>query len=237
MTTPLREQSKSEDGDDTGTGTQNKAPAQKWSEEVWSQTILRHKDVQVPHMKLQRRIDDFLKQASAQERTKLEQSHQVLQALIQDAKNARKAKSDGEADATFKAKVKDGWNSASEKAYRYSQRLDPMLAHAPAYASLAYGGIKIILVAQINYQELKEKVELHLEQIAARFEIIDHLTAYIPTKNLIDKVATAYGLFTKLLDKAVKYYTRSRLKSYLKSLSNPWDRFQALVDDVDVFLS
>ncbi|KAJ0422489.1 hypothetical protein BJY00DRAFT_280250 [Aspergillus carlsbadensis] len=213
-----------------GPQSQNKGPEQKWSEETWSETILKHKDMQTPQTKLQKRINNFLANATAQEQIELEQSHQQLQILIEEAKTARKTKGDEETNASFKAKVRNGWNSVSEKAYRYSQILDPLLASAPTYVSLVYGGIKIILVAQTNHQELKEKLELHLERITSRFEIIDHLTAYIPTKELVDKVASAYSLFTKLLDKAVKYYSQSRLKSYFKSLASPWGRFQDLVD-------
>jgi hypothetical protein len=211
---------------------QNKGTAQKWSEEVWAETILKHKDMQIPQIKLQNRINNFLANATAQEQIELEQSHQQLQTLIKEAKTAKKTREDGATDTSFKAKVKNGWNSASEKAYRYSQILDPMLANAPAYVSLVYGGIKIILVAQTNHQELKEKLELHLERITSRFEIIDHLTVYIPTKELVDKVANAYSLFTKFLDKAVKYYTQSRLRIRWKSITRPWARFQDLVDAI-----
>jgi hypothetical protein len=218
--------------DPRGPQGQNQGTAQKWSVEVWSETILKHKDMQIPQTKLQNRISNFLTNATAQEQIELERSHQQLQALIEEAKAAKKTREDGETDASFKAKVKNGWNSASEKAYRYSQILDPMLAHAPTYVSLVYGGIKIILVAHTNHQELKEKLELHLERITSRFEIIDHLTAYIPTKELVDKVASAYSLFTKFLDKAVKYYTQSRLKIRWKSITRPWARFQDLVDAI-----
>ncbi|KAJ5630110.1 hypothetical protein N7528_003767 [Penicillium herquei] len=107
-----------------------------------------------------------------------------------------------------------------------------MIDCAPDYVALAYAGIKIILVAQLNYQELKSKVQLHLEQIAIKFEIIDHLAAYAPTANLIEAIAQAYALFTKFLSKAIKYYTQSRAKSYLKAFGKPWDGFQDLVDAI-----
>jgi hypothetical protein len=92
--------------------------------------------------------------------------------------------------------------------------LDVMVGQAPEYVALAYGAIKIILVVQINYTELKLKVREYMDQIKGKFDIIDHLTAYIPTVHLVKAISQAYTLFSRFLAKAVKYYTQSRLSKY-----------------------
>ncbi|RDW67382.1 uncharacterized protein DSM5745_09248 [Aspergillus mulundensis] len=218
--------------DSNGSQDKNSALAQRWSVEVWSERITSQQSVQISRDKLQKRVDAFLAHASVQENDELERSRQRLMDMIKEAQTASKEANPEAKEGSFRAKLQQGLTSTSEAVYRYSQILDPMMAQAPGYVSLAYGGIKIILTAQINYQELKEKVTVYLEQIATRFELIDHLTAYIPTKNLVARVGQAYSLFTKFLSKAVKHYTRSRMKTYLKALSSPWERFQELVDAI-----
>lgn len=88
--------------------------------------------------------------------------------------------------------------------------LDVVVGQAPEYVGLAYGAIKIILVVQINHEEVKRKVKDYLEQVQLKFRIIDHLTSYIPSAQLVALVAQAYSLFYRFLAKAIKYYTQSR---------------------------
>ncbi|GKZ38850.1 hypothetical protein AbraIFM66950_011373, partial [Aspergillus brasiliensis] len=206
--------------------------AQKWSAEEWSEMVLGQQPVQASHTKLQNRVKEFLVHANDQERDELEQSRQQLLEMIQEARAARSQANPDTKDASLKTKIKHAWSSSSGIAYQYFQMLDPMIDQAPGYVSVAFGAIKIILTVQINYQELKEKMTQYLDQISTRFELIDHLTAYIPTKRLVDHLARAYQSFTKFLSKAVKYYTQSRVKTYLKAVLKPWDRFQKLVDDI-----
>jgi kynureninase len=96
-------------------------------------------------------------------------------------------------------------------AYEYVKILDYMVGSAPEYLGLAYGAIKILLVAQINNEEVKEKVKGYLEQIQSKFRDIDHLTAYMPSSRLITLIAEVYCLFSVFLRKAIKHYTQHRL--------------------------
>lgn len=89
--------------------------------------------------------------------------------------------------------------------------LDVMVGQAPEYVGLAYGAIKIVLVAQVNHEEVKQKVKPHLEQILLKFKIIDHLTAYIPSSHLVGLVGQACSLFYRSLSKTVECYAQSRL--------------------------
>ena len=150
------------------------------------------------------------------------------------------------------AKIKSGFKAFSEVIYEYSKIMDVLIQQAPEYVSLVWGAIKIILVVQINHQELKLKVKEYMEHIKIRFEIIDHLTAYMPKANLVVSVAKAYELFSRFLAKAVKYYSLNRLSKYFivlkleltltccfpeatwRAFSRPWNiRLQGLVDEID----
>lgn len=114
-----------------------------------------------------------------------------------------------------KAKIKAGCKAFSATAYEYSQIMDVLAAQAPEYVALAWGAVKIILVVQINHEELKTKVKQHMELIRSRFEVIDHLTAYNPRRNLVRSVAKVYELFSRFLAKAIKYYSMTKLSMYV----------------------
>lgn len=114
-----------------------------------------------------------------------------------------------------KAKIKAGCTAFSAVAYEYSQIMDVLAAQAPEYVALAWGAVRIVLVVQINHQELKTKVKEHMDLIRCRFEVIDHLTAYNPRRNLVRSVAKVYELFSRFLAKAIKYYSMTKLSTYI----------------------
>ena len=154
---------------------------------------------------------------------------------------------------TAKAKIKAGCKAFSAAAYEYSQIMDLLATQAPEYVALAWGAVKILLVVQINHEELKTKVKEHMELIRSRFEVINHLTAYNPQRNLVRAVAKVYELFSRFLAKAVKYYSMTKLSMCIhlgywlnityklfnpeatwRAFSQPWKiRLQALVDEID----
>ncbi|KAL3427787.1 AAA family protein [Phlyctema vagabunda] len=144
----------------------------------------------------------------------------------------RPSKAPGE-ERTLKERIKDRFADATETAYEYTQILDVMVGQAPEFVGLAYGAVKILLVVQINYTELKVKVRDHMETIKEKFDIIDHLTAYIPTRRLAKAVSNAYSEFSRFLAKAVKYYTENKFKSYLKSFAKRWKKFDNIVGSIE----
>ena len=97
-----------------------------------------------------------------------------------------------------------------ETAYEYALILDIMVRHAPEYVALAYAAVKILLVAHHNYYEMKEGVKGYLNNIKAKFEIVEHLTSYIATKRLVDSLTKMYDYSNRFLAKALKFYSRSR---------------------------
>lgn len=115
------------------------------------------------------------------------------------------------ADPSVAERLKHGLSATSAVAYEYVKILDVMVGQAPEYVGLAYGAIKIVLVAQVNNEEVKEKVKGYLDQIQLKFEIIDHLTAYMPSSRLVTLIAQVYGLFNVFVAKAIKHYTQRRV--------------------------
>ena len=162
-------------------------------------------------------MTEFLMQAEAAERDELESSRIKLLNLIKSAHAEQEHKYPATATETgltrrqvARAKIRSGFKAFSEVAYEYSKVMDLLVEQAPEYVSLVWGAVKILLVVQINHEELKQRVKEYMEQIKTRFEIVDHLTAYMPKANLVTSVAKAYELFSRFLAKAVKYYSLNR---------------------------
>lgn len=207
-----------------------------WTEEEWTKEILEQGALSTPTSKLQHRVDGFLAYANDDERNVIEVSRTEMRQMMDLARtehDKRQRYQPGKR-AAMRAKIKTYWNDASQVAFSYIQMLDVMVSQAPEYVALAYGAVKIILVVQVNYEEVKQKVPAFMKKASAKFKILDHLTAYRPSRNLLSTVSQAYHLYIKFLAKAVKLYTRCRLKTYIKAFSNPWkNRFQGLVDSIE----
>lgn len=164
--------------------------------------------VRASEAELKQRLADFHMEASPQERDLLKESRSKVSEIKERAENASAAlRSEG----SLSSKVKSAWQSTNEVAYEYIKILDVMVGQAPEYVGLAYGAVKIILVVQVNHQEVKQKCKDYLEQIKVKFDIIDHLSSYITSSQLVNLVGQLYSLFYTFLAKAVKYYTQSRL--------------------------
>jgi len=106
---------------------------------------------------------------------------------------------------------KKNCQEAAEIAFQYTKILDPMVESAPSFAALAYGAVKILLYAHVNSQELKENILKYMDRIKSTFDMVEHLTVYIPSANLVSAMTQLYGLFHRFLAKAIRMYTRNRL--------------------------
>ena len=164
-------------------------------------------------------MTEFLMQADPAERDELESSRIKLLNLMKSAQAEQEHKYPATTAETVltrrqvaQEKIRSGCKAFSEVAYEYSKVMDLLVEQAPEYVSLVWGAIKIVLVVQINHEELKQKVREYMEQIKSRFEIVDHLTAYMPISNLVTSVAKAYELFSRFLAKSVKYYSLNRFR-------------------------
>lgn len=162
---------------------------------------------------LDSRVGKFLAVATDEEKEILASSRKEFQRLVADAVEASKLR-DPDTTAgrpSVAARLKQGWSATNAVAYEYVKILDVMVGQAPEYVGLAYGAIKILLVAQVNNEEVKEKVKGYLDQIQLKFQIIDHLTAYMPSSRLVTLIGQAYCLFNVFIAKAIKHYTQPRL--------------------------
>jgi len=168
-----------------------------------------------------------LSQADPIERNRLEHGRaQLTEALnIAQAEQVKKypeplPESEQTRRRVLHAKIEAGYRAFSDAAYEYSKIMDMFVGQAPEYVGLAWGAIKLVLLAQVNHTELKQNVKEHMERIKSKFEMIDHLTAYMPKKNLVASVTKAYELFSRFLAKSIKFYTRntfSRLRARASS--------------------
>ncbi|KAJ4420878.1 hypothetical protein N0V82_004057 [Gnomoniopsis sp. IMI 355080] len=212
----------------------------RWDEAKWCQGILRHDCIQQSRCELDSRVASFLAVATDEEKAMLSASRDDFKASTETAIKASKVgnKDDGAGPpASVAERVKGGLNAFNAVAYQYVQILDVMVGQAPEYVGIAYGAVKILLIAQISHEELKTKVKEHLEDIQLKFKIIDHLTAYMPSSQLVSLVAQAYSLFNRFIAKAIKHYTRSRHVKILMSFTMPWKRYQEIVDAIESILS
>ena len=104
-----------------------------------------------------------------------------------------------------------GMDKLCAVALEYSKLLDVVMNQSPEYASLAWGIMKLLLLANINHTRLKENVETHLVKIGERSGLINQRIYYNPTEKMVEAVALFYAGFSKFLGKAIRYYAKSKL--------------------------
>lgn len=149
--------------------------------------------------------------ASPEEMRSYEESRNNLLMIVQQAQNAYDSRYPDKSRQGMLGRIKNGCQKVSEVAYPYTQIMDVFVGQAPEYVGLVYGAVKLLLVAQINHAELKEKVKENMEIIKTKFEIMDHLTSYNPTEQLVQALGRFYDCFQRFVAKALKFYCRSRI--------------------------
>lgn len=156
-------------------------PVFRWDKRTWADNIIIHGSLQDSKPKLESRVAEFFTQADPAERNDLELSRVKLLERINAAQTEYDKKypdipieSVQRAGQEAKAKVKAGFRAFSETAYEYSKIMDVLIGQTPEYVALIWGAMKIVLVVHINHEELKQKVNEHMEQIKSRFETFDH---------------------------------------------------------------
>ncbi|KAH6855842.1 hypothetical protein B0I37DRAFT_365964 [Chaetomium sp. MPI-CAGE-AT-0009] len=218
-------------------GLSNTAQNQRWDSATWTQEILKRQLVANSVTKLDTRLKDFLAEASADDQKAYAESRKRVLEIVKTVKqkhDARYPPAEPGSEKRLVDSIKSVWRSASETAYEYAQILDVMVGQAPEYVALAYGAIRIILVIQVNYEEMKQNVEEWMERIKSKFDLVDHLTTYFPSQRLVDAMTRMYDAFNRFLAKALKFYTRSRLRLALGSLKKPWKALEPVVNSIEV---
>ena len=176
--------------------------------------------VQTSKAKLDRRLDEFLETAKPEERKTYEDSRSRILDIMRQAKEAHDIKystRSPDSERSLVDMIKAGCRAASETAYEYTQIMDVLVSQAPEYVALAYGAVKLLLVVQVNYEEMKQNVEQYMVTIKTKFCMTDHLTTYFPSGPLVETIGRMYESFQRFLAKALKFYTRSRLSMILSA--------------------
>ena len=196
---------------------------QAWGDELWAGEALRKS----AHI-LRGSLVDYEEAATRQQWTDLLNIYADIGELGHMANTLREKKSAGNEDGV------DGLSKFSAVALEYSKMLDVVMNQSPEYAGLAWGAIRLLLVAHTNHSKLKSAVEHYLIQFGQEFGVMNQLMNSHPTKKMVEAVSEAYARFSKFLAKAVQYYKESKLKSAVKAFAFPWEsRFQALVTKIE----
>ncbi|KAL9613211.1 MAG: hypothetical protein Q9167_002227 [Letrouitia subvulpina] len=120
-------------------------------------------------------------------------------------------------------------------ALEYSKLLDVVMNQCPEYASLAWGVTKLLLVANINHSRLKENVERYLISIGEQSALVNQFIIYNPTEKMAETVGLLYADFSKFLEKAIRYYAKSKLSTVLSAFTFPWEtKFVIIIDRINL---
>ena len=79
-----------------------------------------------------------------------------------------------------------GLERFSTVALEYSKLLDVVMNQCPEYVALAWGVMKLLLVANINHSRLKQNIESHLISIGEQLGLVNQLIAYAPTDKMVE---------------------------------------------------
>ncbi|KAL9107035.1 MAG: hypothetical protein Q9227_007981 [Pyrenula ochraceoflavens] len=198
---------------------------EEWAQELWGTPALRDSVVA-----LRTSVQDYEREASSHEWTELIKVNADIRELTKLADHERLKRP----SAHGKDESADGLTKFSTVALEYSKMLDVVMNQSPEYAGLAWGAIRMLLVAHTNHSKLKYSVEHHLIHFGQEFGVVNQLMNAHPTAKMVEAVSEAYSAFSKFLAKAVKYYKESKLMSALKAFGFPWEtRFQMLVSRIE----
>ena len=110
-------------------------------------------------------------------------------------------------------KIKTSYNTFAETTFRFSIHLDALLLAAPKYVQAAWGAIHLVLMASVNDQRLKHNVADLLHKIALKFELLEALAYYVPTRRMVQGLGEVYAAYALFLGDVVSFYSESRLKT------------------------
>ena len=138
-------------------------------------------------------------------------------------------------------KIRTSYTTFAETTFRFSIHLDALLLAAPKYVQAAWGAIHLVLMASVNDQKLKQNVADLLQNIALKFELLEALAYYVPTRRMVEGLGAVYTAYAHFLRDVVSFYSESRFKRFGHSFVKPWesrfqpkaDRIAAAIDRVD----
>ena len=155
------------------------------------------------------KIQEFDSEASKSQKALLKAAEDDFQIVLQEAQKKQEARDLKNASKPgWKAKLQSGLSTFCETAHHYQRVLDVLNEQAPEYTSAIWGAIKILLIASVNSERLKQGVLTHLEEVGRQFGIMQVFVDLQPSGNMVQTVTAAYNDFIKFLKKAIKYYTQ-----------------------------
>ena len=158
---------------------------------------------------LTKNIEEFNREASKSQKDLLKAAENDFQAVLQEAQKKQNAKDSKSASRhAWMAKLQSGLSTFCETAHHYQGVLDVLNEQAPEYTSAIWGAIKILLMASVNSEKLKQGVHTHLEELGRQFGIMQVFVDLQPSETLVQIVIAAYSDFVRFLKKAVKFYTQ-----------------------------
>ena len=221
--------------DDEGSAQPSGTAVAGWDEAQWAKKIMAENAMQVTSRDLQAAVKQFETKANITELQQLAETHQQFKGFLAAAQKLHDSKQLGRGTATptFAQKFRKARSNVSATLYIYSQHLDVLVNSAPEYVSLAWGAIKILLIADVNHSKLRSCVADHLMEMSRKFRLVETLTVYIPSSNMVTALSEAYANFSRFLEKCVKYYSENKFMTAVNAFARPWEaRFQPSVDRV-----
>ncbi|KAM0796207.1 hypothetical protein BDR22DRAFT_893540 [Usnea florida] len=205
-----------------------------WSKYQWAEKIRLNFDVQAQATTLTKNIQEFNREASKSQKDLLKAAENDFQAVLEEAQKKQNAKNLKSASRpAWAAKLQSGLSTFCETAHHYQAVLDVLNEQAPEYTSAIWGAIKILLMASVNSEKLKQGIHANLQELGRQFGIMRVFVDLQPSETLVQTVIAAYRDFIKFLKKAVKFYTQCLPMRLINSVARPWEtRFEPIVTQI-----
>jgi hypothetical protein len=101
-----------------------------------------------------------------------------------------------------------------------SDESNQLAQHHPEYVSLAWGTIKFLFVAVLNYEELISRLSEAFVQIADALPRAKLKLELYGTENMLAAVAQLYAQIMRFSERAIKWYTDSKIKHIYHSIAH-----------------
>ena len=156
---------------------------------------------------LQRSLQEFQAGASREQKEVLEKHEQQLRQVLSETKALHDAKEERKASRPrWRAKFRSGLDKFCATALHYQNIFDVLNEQAPEYTSAIWGAVKILLVASVNNEKLRQEVVKAIEDIGWQFEQMELFVTLQPIKSVVETVTATYKTFIIFLDDALKHY-------------------------------
>lgn len=117
--------------------------------------------------------------------------------------------------SSFRQRFRRARAATSATVLQYCAHVDFIAGVCPNYVQAVWGSVRLLLVAETNHSKLRSSVEQNLIGMSNKFALIETLTVYVPTGQMVKALTSAYSAYGRFLEKAVKYYGENRFSECL----------------------